>query len=397
MRILAVGNMYPPHHLGGYELVWRSAMAHARDRGHEVRVLTTELRTGTAEADEPGTYRELRWYWRDHRWPRLSWRATLALERHNAAMLDRHLEELRPDAVSWWAMGGMSLSLLERIRRARIPAVAFVHDDWLLYGPRVDRWTRALGGRPRASALAERLTGIPAINRLDSAARYVFVSKTIRDRARSSVTGGTQGVSDAFADSEIAHSGIDAAFLDPRAQQPWGWRLVYVGRIDERKGVPDAIEALGRLPDGASLTIAGGGDETYVETLKARSSDRVRWLGMRSRAELPAVYEAADVVLFPVRWEEPWGLVPLEAMGLGRPVIATGRGGSGEYLRDGENCLLVAPGAPTAIAGAVRRLADDPRLVGRLREGGFRTAAKHTETIFNEAALEALALACRHR
>ena len=118
---------------------------------------------------------------------------------------------------------------------------------------------------------------------------------------------------------------------------------------------------------------------------------------MRSRAELPAVYEGADVVLFPVRWEEPWGLVPLEAMGLGRPVIATGRGGSGEYLRDGENCLLVAPGDPAAIAGAVRRLADDHGLVERLREGGFRTAAKHTETIFNQAVLEALALACRQR
>ena len=46
------------------------------------------------------------------------------------------------------------------------------------------------------------------------------------------------------------------------------------------------------------------------------------------------------MVVFPVRWEEPWGLVPIEAMARGRPVVATGRGGSGEYLRDGENCVL---------------------------------------------------------
>jgi glycosyltransferase involved in cell wall biosynthesis len=118
---------------------------------------------------------------------------------------------------------------------------------------------------------------------------------------------------------------------------------------------------------------------------------------MRSRAELPDVYEAADVVLFPVRWEEPWGLVPLEAMALGRPVIATGRGGSGEYLRDGENALIMPAQDPAAMADAVRRLASDPELGGRLRAGGAGTAATHTETIFNAAVLEALTVASSHR
>ena len=96
---------------------------------------------------------------------------------------------------------------------------------------------------------------------------------------------------------------------------------------------------------------------------------------MRSRGELPDIYAGSDVVLFPVRWQEPWGLVPLEAMALGRPVIATGQGGSGEYLRDQENCLLVPPGDPRAIAAAVRRLADDPQLRARIRTGGLATAA----------------------
>jgi glycogen(starch) synthase len=114
VRILAVGNMYPPHHLGGYELAWRSAMRHLRANGHTARVLTTDFRTGAADADEPDTFRELRWYWRDHAWPRIGWRGRIALERHNAAALERHnaaalerhLRELEPDAVSWWSMGG---------------------------------------------------------------------------------------------------------------------------------------------------------------------------------------------------------------------------------------------------------------------------------------------------
>ncbi len=57
---------------------------------------------------------------------------------------------------------------------------------------------------------------------------------------------------------------------------------------------------------------------------------------------MPAELAAADALLFPVQWEEPWGLVPLEAMASGTPVVATGTGGSGEYLRDGDNCLVYA-------------------------------------------------------
>src|SRR4029079_8556256 len=89
--------------------------------------------------------------------------------------------------------------------------------------------------------------------------------------------------------------------------------------------------------------------------------------------------------IFPVIWEEPWGLVPLESMALGRPVIATGRGGSGEYLRDEDNALLYEAGDADALAAAVRRLADDPKLRARLRHGGSEAAPRHTQEVFNEA------------
>jgi len=379
--------MYPPHHLGGYELAWAAAMEYVRGRGHETRVLTTDFRVGRMVEDEPSTFRELRWYWRDHRLPRVGWRARLALEQHNHAVLERHLHEHRPDVVSWWSMGGMSLSLIEHVRRSEIPAVAFVHDDWLTYGPRVDRWSRPFWKHPLAGAAAERLTGIPARIDLQAAARYVLVSETVRLHARAAGY--------ALPCSSIAHSGIDPAFLDPRPERPWSWRLLYVGRIDERKGVLDAVAALAQLPEHSQLTLAGGGDPALIARITRVAeefglSGRVHQLGMCSRSELPDIYAAADVVLFPVRWEEPWGLVPLEAMGIGRPVIATGRGGSGKYLRDEVNSLLVTPGDPGALTRAVRRLADEPELRSRLRAGGLQTAQLYTEQAFNQAVLEAL-------
>ncbi|HEX8075994.1 MAG TPA: glycosyltransferase family 4 protein [Thermoleophilaceae bacterium] len=392
MRVLAVGNMYPPHHFGGYELVWRAAMRHLERNGHQVRVLTTDMDTGAAEPDDPNVRRDLRWYWRDHGFPPLSRWERARLEHHNARVLRRELRDLGPDVVTWWSMGGMSLSMLERVRRARIPAVAFVHDDWLDYGREVDGWTR---GRPQASGLlerlAERVVGAPAGVDLEHAARYVFVSETTRRRAREA------GVDPPS--TGVAHSGIDPGFIDPAPERAWDWSLLYVGRLDERKGVDTAVTALVHLPD-ATLTLVGGwdaGEEGRLRELADRHGvgARLRFAGQRSRDEVRAAYAEADAVVFPVRWEEPWGLVPLEAMARGRPVVATGRGGSGEYLRDGENALLFEAGDAAALAAAVERLADDPELRRRLREAGLETAGRHTEEHLNAAVLREIEAAVR--
>jgi glycogen synthase len=386
VRVLAIGNMYPPHHFGGYELVWQSAMRYLASAGHEVRVLTTDFDSGATEPDEPYVRRELRWYWRDHDFPHMSRRARASLELHNARVLKRAIRDFRPDVVSWWSMGGMSLSMLEQVRRAGLPAVAFVHDDWLDYGRHVDGWLRAFSGRARRIApLVERL--VPTRVDLERAAHYVFVSDSTRRRAAAA------GVEPAS--SSIAHSGIDPGFIDPAPEREWSWRLLYVGRLDERKGVDTAIAALAHLPE-ARLRIIGGWDEAEEARLQSFADRhgvgaRVAFDGQRSRDEVRAAYAEADAVVFPVRWEEPWGLVPLEAMARGRPVVATGRGGSGEYLRDGENALLFEAGDAAALASAVRRLAGDPALRRTLVYAGLETAAQHTEVQFNEAVARAVA------
>jgi glycosyltransferase involved in cell wall biosynthesis len=95
-------------------------------------------------------------------------------------------------------------------------------------------------------------------------------------------------------------------------------------------------------------------------------------------------------VVFPVVWEEPWGLVPIEAMARGRPVVATGRGGSSEYLRDCENALLFEAEDAFGLARSVMRIAGDPELRGRLRNGGLLTARRHTEERYNDAVLREL-------
>ncbi len=359
--------------------MWRSAVAHHRAAGHEVRVLTTDWRErylDDSTPDDPDVHRELRWYWHDHAFPRMGPLARLALERHNAGVLDRHLSAFRPDAVGWWAMGGMSLSMIERVRAAGLPATAVVVDDWLLYGPKVDAWWRMLRR---------------GVGRLEGACRWLFASEMLLSRAREA----------RFRPAEVrvVHPGIDSDLFGglrgKKTHSAWNWQLLYCGRVDERKGIDIAVQALAHLPPEATLRIVGGGDDRHLAELRALI-DRLGLAGRvtlerHPRADLPAVYAAADALLFPVRWLEPFGLVPLEGMACGTPVIASGRGGSGEYLRDDENCLLFdVDRGPGALAARVRRLADDPGLRERLAAGGRAAAARFREDVFNDAVLQTL-------
>jgi glycosyltransferase involved in cell wall biosynthesis len=391
IRILAVGNMYPPHHQGGYELVWQSSNRAARADGHAVRVLVSTHRDPSVEdGDEPDVHRTLRWYWdwNAYDFPRLPLTERIRIERANARVLRRHLAEFRPDVVAWWSMGHMSLSMIELVRRAGIPAVFSIHNDWLVYGPKADQWTRFwLDRSPLLAGAAERALGLPT--RFDPAAagRLVFNSRYSQRAAEQAGvrTGGAQ----------VIHPGIGREFLEPFPPRPWRWRLLYVGRIDRGKGVDTAVAALPRLPAESRLAVYGKGDAGYAAELRAQAAragvgDRLEMGAFRDAAGLRRAYDEADAVVFPVRWQEPWGLVPLEAMGIGRPVVTTAGGGTAEFVRDGENALVIAPDDPARLAAAVRRLGEDGDLRRALIAGGRATAARHTAAEFDRRTLAAI-------
>ncbi len=362
MRVSVIGVRFPPHHTGGYELHCAATVAGLRAAGHDVEVLTSDLREPGAggAGDPPWVHRELRAFDPAGTWPGL--RAAAAGERRNARVLRAHLRAFGPDAVCFWRMGELSLSLLERVRRAGIPAVGVVCDPWPLEAPDRDPWHRAVG---------RRLGGTPDWAHV---ARWVFVSRWLAERvARAGLP---------MAPAGIAHAGLDLAGLPFRGPPgPWRGRLLYAGRLSALKGVDVALHALARLPE-TRLTVCGHGSPDARARLRALAgelgiADRVDLRPPLPAGEMAGLYAAHDAVLFPGIWAEPWGLVPLEAMAVGTPVVATGTGGSAEYLRVGCNALLAAPGDAEALARAVRRLAADGALRARLAEGGRRTAEAH--------------------
>lgn len=384
-RILALSNMYPPHHLGGYELSCRDVLDRLRARGHDVTVLTTTMRVAGVD-DEPdersnGVHRELRFYWDDHRLLTPPLHRRVAIERANHATLARVIDGARPDVVSVWNMGAMSLGLLTAVQRRGLPMVLALCDDWLVYGPRLDPWIKPFADRPGLATVAARLAGVPAalpdLDRSDVVA--CVVSQFTLDRAR-------RGSRWRLPGATVVGSGIDAGdfpvVAPPTEPKPWRWRLLYVGRLDDRKGVETLIRATGMLPADTTLSLVGRGDADYVERLRALA--REAGVGDRMtvdavpRQDLAARYRDADVLVFPSEWGEPFGLVPIEAMACGTPVIATGVGGSAEFLEDGVNCLRFEPGDETALAAAVERLAADADLRSRLVAAGAATAAART-------------------
>ncbi|NGO07412.1 glycosyltransferase family 1 protein [Streptomyces sp. HC44] len=169
------------------------------------------------------------------------------------------------------------------------------------------------------------------------------------------------------------HPGPDTGGAPARA---WGRRILACGRLVPRKGYDQAIRALTRIPD-TELLIAGGPVPALLEAdpeaerllrLADRLGvgDRVRLLGAVDPSDMPALTRSADLVLCTPTYE-PFGIVPLEAMACGVPVIATDVGGHRDTVADGVTGRLVPPGNHRAIAEAARELLDRKRR--RLRYG----------------------------
>jgi glycosyltransferase involved in cell wall biosynthesis len=146
-----------------------------------------------------------------------------------------------------------------------------------------------------------------------------------------------------------------------------------VGRLAEQKGVDCFLEAARAVhaarPESRFVIVGGGPLRRALEASAAAldlggSADFVGY-----RTDVASLMAACDIVVLPSR-SEGLPLVLLEALALGRPVVATRVGGVPDAVRDDESAVLVEPGSATAIASAVLRLLDDPLLCARLGDAG---------------------------
>ena len=187
----------------------------------------------------------------------------------------------------------------------------------------------------------------------------------------------------------VVPCGVDLGLFSPDGPRdprtPGRGRLVAVGRLVPRKGLGNVIEAMAALP-GTELVIAGGPprDELRDDPEAARLrriaedhgvADRVELRGRVGRADLPALLRSADVVVC-APWYEPFGIVPLEAMACGVPVIASAVGGMIDTVVDGVTGVHVCPRDPDRVAEAARGLLEDPARRAAFGRAGVRRAQR---------------------
>jgi len=164
--------------------------------------------------------------------------------------------------------------------------------------------------------------------------------------------------------------------------------ITCIARLHPQKGQPVLIEALAQivlLRPNARLLLAGAGptrDELEAQVARLGLAPHVTFLGVVSRADLPALLARTDVVVLPSYWEGlPVSLI--EALSAGKAIVASRVGGNPELVMDGTNGLLVPPGDAPALAQALLTLSGDPERVRRMglasrqrfAAGGFAPAA----------------------
>jgi glycogen synthase len=211
---------------------------------------------------------------------------------------------------------------------------------------------------------------------VEQAARIIAVSSGMRDDILAHFRVEPERV-------VVLHNGVDAhAFRRTErrdALERHGVRepyALFVGRISEQKGIFPLLEAARAFPDDLQLVLCAASPDTpeLEARLRAEVADRprVRFINaMLPHDDVVQLYSHARVFVCPSVYE-PFGLINLEAMACGTPVVASRVGGIPEVVVDGETGVLLPPNDPQAIAAAVRDLGKDPERAARLGAAGRR-------------------------
>lgn len=168
----------------------------------------------------------------------------------------------------------------------------------------------------------------------------------------------------------VVPNGIDSAVPTARASWPDArLKLLFVGRLDRQKGVDVLLAAVQAM--GADLCVRIVGEQVVSGGPSLASSNtcsHIEFLGWQDKPSVAAQINACDAVVMPSRWEG-FGLVAIEAMRAGKPVVASAVGGLTEVVVDGLTGRLVKPDDPAALAATLAALAADGERVARQRMG----------------------------
>ncbi len=152
--------------------------------------------------------------------------------------------------------------------------------------------------------------------------------------------------------------------------------ILYLGRLSGNKGWHYFVQALGLLPNNVKGLIIGTVDDSIEGALRSlmkkhNCEQRLSWRNWATAEEISEQLLVTSVLVFPSLWPETLGIVGLEAMAHGVPVVASDIGGVPEWLRDGQNGFRVAPKDVSAVADRIRGILANPANATRMGESGL--------------------------
>lgn len=327
MKFLFVSNLFPPHHIGGYEIACKDAASALRDSGHECYILTSDY-TSASGLDYPLgcdnlVYREL--------WLHCNWntpydsKSFVHVQLHNETVLSKFLEAIKPDYVYFWNIFGLGWSIASCAQEhSGVTSIYhFMDVSILIYHSRF----------PLLKSQASR-SGIVYSNIFKYINNAIFISFFLERKLR--VPACKSAIIYPFIDQNLIRRKTCYTASTPI-------KGVYLGQISKHKGIYFLCETLFRmrLKYGIDLILDVFGliPSSVSSEILERYSDFVFFRQNVPRYKILSILHSYDIGFFPSIWKEPFGIAQIEMMMAGLPVISSGQGGSREVL-EGNNIVF---------------------------------------------------------
>jgi glycosyltransferase involved in cell wall biosynthesis len=383
LRVLICSSFFPPHYLGGAELIAYKQAKILQQMGHDVRVFSGRL----------GGH----WF-RTHRVTHE--RGALQITRVSLSAQDisgtswdfnnpdirrefcRTLNDFTPDVVHFHNIVGLSIGMIDECYRRRIPTVMTLHDYWGICFKNtllknngnickqgglvcLDCREMLAGRSPLPSPVrnAHFLLALRQVDRLITPSRYVAAQYAVNGISNDKIT--------------VIQNGIDAENFTSGQRSTAELTLGFIGHLGKHKGLDVLLHALS-LMDASQvrlLVVGTGEDAEWFQTFcHERGLDPyVTFVGHVENRWIATIYQQIDVLVVPSIWPENSPVTITEAMASGIPVIASDVGGISELVEDGVTGYLIPLRDSRAIAERIERFLARPEL---LKTMGERALAK---------------------
>jgi glycogen synthase len=333
LRILVITNLYPPQVIGGYErsIADFSRLLHAR--GHDVLVLTSTVESHTTKFVSSNTETvvvqrvlDLTGAWTPQGTYSFPFEKVAEISHQNRFILSSEIKSFQPDVCLAGNMDFLGLELIEKILADGIPVAHYVMNAHPGYAPEI---------APRTSLH-----------------RYITCSDWIRDKLCE------DGYPTKTAQTIYPGAAVED-FYQAQIPQQNHLRLAYASLIMPYKGADVMAEALSLLhASGVEFTATFAGSTLQPEFVQALKEfflseglhERVQFAGVLSRQELKELYKSHNVLIFPSRFQEPFGISQVEAMAAGLTLVTSGTGGAKEIICHGKEGFIFESENPFDLA-----------------------------------------------